>query len=74
MQIKPLPFENVIKCDWIHCTNPIGIMYEMGCCNKGMWWHSSCPNYENEREAIDKNRQSTTISFIKTEKEKTSCY
>ena len=48
VQIKPVPFESIIKCDWIHCTSPIEIIYEMGCCNRGIWWHPSCPNYEDD--------------------------
>lgn len=44
--------DNKIRCDYRRCFAGGGVAGNLTCFLRGMWWHSLCPNFENEEEML----------------------
>jgi len=58
------PWNNKIRCDYLHCFAGMGVAGMLNCFLGGMWWHPSCPGFKDEKETynLKENKNANVFS------------
>lgn len=54
--IWPEDQHEMLKCSYVYCLAGMGLAGSGSCFEFGMWWHPSCPCFQDEEEIMEQWR------------------